>query len=357
MIERFKEPEYEDWPTCPNCGSGKLLAGGIYISCLECNHTGAVDPICDKLVVKTARTRIAIMPNGSRPVLLFSSGGRMGTEERMVMLEKASRLTRKWIHHDVIAKVCETIQKRDVFIPMAVMNHFMEDRLFVTSLLDSRVAMEDAMNLARHQDLCTTFWIVEDSSGPKELAPEMCFPHRTPESGRLMICTHFYGAPSLVSSIDFHTSQKGLRVFKKRVFHDVMMNSWCQQPVQWGIIPGSSPFLQVRWVSIREVHDTINVAACVYENLDGGSVANFSVVDLAAKPGSINLTNIPCSSCEEGVEIVSRKMKEVDEAFKANNLSPDIVFERGWGIEENQAKVILEIRSDPFWKKHSELRP
>ena len=356
MIDRLRSPEPEDWPRCPVCNSGRILVGGLHFSCLSCSNTGPASVVSRSLVSRIARTRISIQPNGSRPVLFFNTEGRMGSEDNMVLLEKSSRLTRRWIHQDVIASVCSAIESRDIFIPMAVSNHFAEDDLFVTTLLDSQIAFDETRRFAQEQDVCSTFWI-EDSRSNGSLTPNMCFPKRVPSSGFLMICTHFYGAPSLVSSIEFKSVSAQKKSFKKRVFSDSMVQSWCRQPIQWSIVPGNSSNLQVRWLSVRDIPAQMNVNACVYEDLDKGPFASFSIQNLRNPDKDSDITTLPCETCEDGIRIAREKIREIDDMLKSRGVTPDISFDKEWGIEEMPARVIMEIRSSDFWKKHSASRP
>jgi hypothetical protein len=171
-----------------------------------------------------------------------------------------------------------------------------------------------------------------------------------------MMNTHFYGAESLVSASEFSRKPDGRLVFRHREFIDRPIESWAIQPVRWSIISGMGGSVQPRWLSIREVTGMINVNACVCENLDGGTICHISSHDLSVPNNLPVTTEIQCLSCEDGIEKVKAKIEGMDIAFASNQIDLSISFDAEWGIEENRDKIIMDIKSAPFWEQYSEDR-
>lgn len=357
MIDNYRKPLQSDWPTCPGCGSTLLVAGGVNAACLSCTFIGPVESIADALVSKIARTRIAMKPYGNRPVLFFhhDKEPKLDTETKMVLWEKSSMLTRRGIHNQVLFKIQEHINSCRTFTPMVVMNYYAEDLRFVTLPINNVSSMTKARFHAGTHDVSSVFWISTTKDVP-EFMPGNSFTREIPDSGYLMMNTHFYGAESLVSASEFSRKSDGRLVFKHREFINHPVESWARQPVRWSIISGMGASVQPRWLSIREAPGMVNVNACVCENLDGGTICRISIHDLSI-PNSLPATSdIPCQSCEEGIEKIKAKIEGMDITFTSGHINLSISFDCEWGIEENRDKIMMDIKSAPFWEQYSEDR-
>lgn len=357
MIDNYRKPLQSDWPTCPGCGSTLLIAGGTSAACLSCSFIGSVDSIADFLVSKIARARIAMKPFGNRPVLFFHSDreAKLDTEKKMILWEKSSTITRRGIHNQALLKIQDHLSSCRTFTPMIVMNFYAEDGRFVTLPINNVSSMTKARFHAGTHDVSSVFWISTTKDTP-EFMPGNSFAREIPDSGYLMMNTHFYGAESLVSACKFSRNSNGKLSFGDREFINCPVESWAMQPVRWSIVSGMGGSVQPRWLSVREVPGMININACVCENLDGGTICHISSHDLSVPNAPAITTEIPCLSCEEGIEKVKAKIEEMDIAFASSHISLSISFDGEWGIEENRDKILMDIKSAQFWKQYSENR-
>lgn len=203
-------------------------------------------------------------------------------------------------------------------------------------------------------DVCSVMWISEDVD-EDEFSDKNEQLKEVKEKGRLIINTHFYGAPSISCSIPFRISGGAVK-FSKMKFSNSPIKSWIDQPVEWSIIHSVAGRVQPRWLSIRNIPGVVNINACICEDLDSGSFGGIFIKDLSSIPRAFSFQKIPCNSCDEGIALVKSKIEEMDLSFSQNSITESVKFDGEWGLEKDPDTIVLEIRSANFWEKDAKKR-
>jgi hypothetical protein len=355
-----KELTISDWPKCPKCKSQFIVTGGMYFECCSCGLSGPSSKIDESTVVQITRARLAVLHQfGHRAVVKFYSKEfgpeRLSLEQNMMAIEKVSQISRRISIEPIYLEAKRAIESGLDFIPVAVLNFRMDNLIYISTPLNSDTLLKEAVLLSSVYDSCSVAWVSKDKTLGGFTKRDTVINH-IDDNGFLMMCSHFYGAPSMLSATPFRVNDEKIK-FGKQEWIDGPILSWIKQPVQWGAISAIPGKTQPRWLSIREVAGAFSVSICIYEDLDKGAAVRTVIKRLSSPEDLGEVTEFQCNSYEEGVASVKLKIEEIDASMTKGGIQPSISFDREWEIERDSESIIMELRTaEELWIKDSKTR-
>lgn len=347
--ETYWHPKSGDWPSCPKCGSKIMVSGGSYAACPSCSYFESASELHKSPVGKIARTRMVSRPEGHRGVIVFSPTPIPATMQGATW-ERCSQVAQRIVHENVWLAARNKLGSSMTFSPFCTMNYGAEDYRYVSLPLSSPALAQQARRYSSPFDVTSVMWAAPDDQN-KVFSIEQAKKVVVPDSGFLMVNTHFYGSPSLVTSFPYTRQGSTVKMGKQR-FYPEAIPSWINQPVQWGAIPIVPGRIQPRLVMIREVPGKVNVSGIVCEDLDGPPICRIATFRPKGEYDPVVIP-IEASSCEEGISIVRKRMEQIDSKLDKDDVVPEISFEKEWSIDADPLQILLELKMADFWKDYA----
>lgn len=334
----------KEWPKCSSCGSEILVVGGDYAACVGCESIVPVSQVRTD-IVSFAQTRISLKMNGTENISVFT---RQTFEWGSTQAETASRLFQRMVHQDVYLKLRRTIKQGETFVPQCVMNYHSGDMRFVTLPIKTPIHDIIARKHAAMHDISSVFWIGSEI-GDFSFSDAMLAP--VPESGVLIMHTHFYGAPTLVMTTNF-SFRGGKLKFSRPDFHHAPIASWAGQAVCWQVMPLVPNRIAPRFFGGRLFESGLCINAVVSEDMDG--IEPLCVMAIRSEWGAeFKVTKIPATKVKAGIREVQSRLEAMDKRLAERKVIPAEVLNIQRSSDEDPRATVWKIKEFASSTKNS----